>query len=69
MSSSLLKNIEAKLDELIRRNTQLEKENATLTAKQSSWEQERKRLVEKNDIARTRVEAMIKHLKDLETES
>ncbi len=69
MSSSLLKNIEDKLDELIRRNTQLEKENATLTAKESSWEQERKRLIEKNDIARTRVEAMIKHLKDLETES
>ncbi len=69
MSSSLLKNIEDKLDELIRRNTQLEKENATLMAKESSWEQERKRLIEKNDIARTRVEAMIKHLKDLETES
>ena len=69
MSSSLLKNIEDKLDELIRRNTQLEKANATLMAKESSWEQERKRLIEKNDIARTRVEAMIKHLKDLETES
>lgn len=69
MSSSLMNNIEDKLDELIRLCARLEKENATLKAKEDSWEQERKRLIEKNEIARTRVEAMIKHLKNLEIES
>ncbi|MFL0811413.1 MAG: TIGR02449 family protein [Agarilytica sp.] len=69
MSSSPMKNIEDKLDDLIRLCARLEKENATLKAKESSWEQERKRLIEKNEIARTRVEAMIKHLKTLEIES
>lgn len=69
MSSSSLQHIEDKLDELIRLCTHLEKENATLLAKEASWDIERKRLMEKNDIARKRVEAMITHLKNLETES
>jgi len=69
MSASLVKSVEEKLDELIRLCNRLEKENATLKAQEQGWEQERKRLVEKNDIARTRVEAMIQHLKDLESES
>ncbi len=67
--SATLKDVEDKLDELITRCNRLEKENATLQAKEQSWKQERKRLMEKNEIARTRVEAMIQHLKDLETES
>ncbi len=69
MSASSLQNIEDKLDELIRLCTHLEKENATLQAKEASWDQERTRLTEKNEIARKRVEAMITHLKNLETES
>ena len=69
MASSKLKSVEDKLDELIRLCHQLEKENASLRASAMSWQQERKRLVEKNEIARTRVEAMIEHLKNLETES
>lgn len=69
MSASQLKEIENKLDELIRLCNQLEKENATLKAREASWDQERKRLIEKNEIARKRVEAMILHLKTLETES
>lgn len=69
MSASLLKSLEDKLDELIRSHNRLEKENATLRAKEEAWQQERKRLVEKNEIARTRVEAMIQHLKNLETEA
>lgn len=69
MSATLLKDVENKLDELITLCNRLEKENATLLAKEQGWKQERKRLMEKNEIARTRVEAMIQHLKDLETES
>ena len=68
MSKSLIENVENKLDHLIRWCQLLEKENATLKAKEQEWDQERKRLVEKNEIARNRVEEMIQHLKDLETD-
>ncbi len=68
MSANLLKDVEAKLDELIQLCNKLEKENATLKAREDGWQQERARLLEKNDIARTRVEAMIKHLKEMEAE-
>ncbi|VUD53833.1 hypothetical protein TDB9533_01914 [Thalassocella blandensis] len=69
MSADLLKDVEAKLDELIHLCNRLEKENATLKAKEQGWQQERARLLEKNEIARTRVEAMIKHLKEMEADS
>ena len=69
MSADLLKDVEAKLDELIQLCNRLEKENATLKAKEQGWQQERTRLLEKNEIARTRVEAMIKHLKEMEADS
>ena len=69
MSDLLLQKVEAKLDELIRVCSRLEKENEELKQQQEEWNQERARLVEKNNLARQRVEAMITHLKKLETES
>ena len=68
MTEQALKDVEAKLDELISLCNRLEKENATLKAKEESWQHERARLLEKNEIARNRVEAMINRLKNLETE-
>jgi len=68
MTEQALKDVEAKLDELISLCNRLEKENATLKAKEEGWQQERARLLEKNEIARNRVEAMINRLKNLETE-
>lgn len=69
MSNIAMEQVEAKLDELIGLCTRLEKENATLRAKEDSWQQERLRLLEKNEIARTRVEAMIERLKKIHTEA
>ena len=69
MSIAELKGVEDKLDQLIRLCHRLETDNATLRAREQGWEQERKRLMEKNEIARKRVEAMIRHLKNLETQS
>lgn len=69
MSKKLLLDIESKLDELIGRCTSLEKENARLKAREETWQQERTRLVEKNEIARSRVEAMIARLKGMGQES
>lgn len=63
-----LSSLEAKLDELIRQCSRLQQENAELKARESDWQRERVRLTEKNELARTRVEAMITRLKSLEAD-
>lgn len=68
MSDLRLKKIESKIDRLIAQCATLEKENALLKANESSWQQERTRLIEKNEMARSRVEAMITHLKSIDAE-
>jgi len=69
MTNRLLNDVEARLDELISLCTRLEKENTSLRTKETDWQQERARLIEKNELARTRIEAMIARLKNLEAES
>ena len=68
MSDDLVHTLEAKLDELIRQSKRLQQENAELKQRENDWQRERVRLIEKNDLARTRVEAMITRLKSLESE-
>ena len=68
MSDELLLSLETKLDRLILLTSRLQQENAELKAREITWLQERVRLIEKNDLARSRVEAMITHLKSLDTE-
>ena len=54
------------VDQLIRRVEQLSSENQRLLAQEQSWHKERFSLIEKNEMARKRVEAMILRLKALE---
>jgi len=68
MSDELLLSFETKLDRLILLCNRLQQENAELKAREQSWQQERVRLIEKNELARSRVEAMISHLKNLDAE-
>lgn len=68
MSDELLLALETKLDRLILLTNRLQQENAELKAREAAWQQERVRLIEKNELARSRVEAMIAHLKSLDTE-
>ncbi|RYY01340.1 MAG: TIGR02449 family protein [Gammaproteobacteria bacterium] len=68
MSDELLLSLETKLDRLILLTSRLQQENTELKARESAWLQERVRLIEKNELARSRVEAMITHLKSLDTE-
>jgi cell division protein ZapB len=68
MSDDLLHALENKMDQLIHRCQRLQQENAELKAREGEWQQERTRLIEKNELARSRVEAMISHLKNLDTE-
>jgi len=68
MSDDNLLSLEAKLDRLILLCNRLQQENTELHAREAAWQHERERLIEKNELARTRVEAMITHLKGLDAE-
>ena len=66
MSDYSLEELSAKIDELIVYCQQLKQDKTLLQQKEDLWLQERERLIEKNELARTRVQAMISHLKNLE---
>jgi cell division protein ZapB len=69
MSNDNLSGLEHQIDQLIYHCAQLEKENATLRSKEAIWIRERNKLIEKNDVARTKVEAMIDRLRALEAQT
>ncbi|MBK8102911.1 MAG: TIGR02449 family protein [Cellvibrionales bacterium] len=68
MSREQFAALEHQVDQLIYRCHQLEQENRSLRSQENAWRKERGRLIEKNELARTRVEAMIERLKALEQE-
>jgi cell division protein ZapB len=55
-----------KLDQLLERYGKLELENQALKNRQEDWVRERAQLVHKNDLAKTKLEAMIGRLRALE---
>ena len=61
-----LNHLEDKIDQLIALVDALEQRQAGMVAEKESWIAERNRLIEKNELARTKVEAMISRLKSLE---
>ena len=63
-----LKKLESRVDELIKAVDRLQHENKTLRDSQTSLITERNALLEKTELAKTRVEAMITRLKALEDE-
>ncbi|MCY3822220.1 MAG: TIGR02449 family protein [Gammaproteobacteria bacterium] len=69
MSSSGLELLEHKIDTLIERCESLAVDNRALRAKQQSLTEDRAKLIEKNELAKTRVESMINRLKALEKTS
>lgn len=66
MEPQQLKILESKIDELVKVCDQLYDENRALKANESFLLGERSRLLEKNEEARVKVEAMIGRLKTLE---
>jgi cell division protein ZapB len=58
--------LEHRVDELIRTLDRLRDENLSLRETQSSLLAERTKLLEKTELARTRVEAMIHRIKAME---
>ncbi|MCG3143052.1 MAG: hypothetical protein HONDAALG_00365 [Gammaproteobacteria bacterium] len=59
--------LEARVDELIRTIDKLSSENRALKSQQVTLSAERSLLIEKTEMARTRVESMIARLKAMET--
>ena len=66
MSGNQLKDLEKKLDELIALCRELNLENGALKAEVAGWRDEGKDLMDKNELARTKVEAMIDRLRSME---
>jgi cell division protein ZapB len=66
MSAPDLDALEYKIEELIKLCELLARENRALRSQQHNWATERARLIEKNELAKSRVESMITRLKSLE---
>ena len=66
MADNQLKTLEQKIDELIALCSELNRENQALKADSAGWQRERQDLMDKNELARTKVEAMIDRLRTME---
>ncbi|MBK6508527.1 MAG: TIGR02449 family protein [Haliea sp.] len=66
MADNPLKDLENKIDELISLCRELNRENCALKAEIAGWREERKDLLDKNELARSKVEAMINRLRTME---
>ena len=61
-------NVEEKLDQLIELCQQLKRENQTLLEREAGLMGERSELIEKNEMARQKIEAMINRLRSMSAE-
>mgnify|MGYP003492366172 CR=1 FL=1 len=66
MADHSLKDLEHKIDELIALCKELNRENRALKADNAGWRDERRDLLDKNELARSKVEAMIDRLRTME---
>lgn len=66
MSNSSFKTLESKVDELIKLCSDMKKENQVLRDKEHHWRNERETLLGKNQLARVRLEKVLRRLKTLE---
>jgi len=66
MSVTELDALERKVNELIELCRVLSRENRALRGRQNTWSTERAKLIEKNELAKSKVESMISRLKSLE---
>jgi len=69
MEKSLEKSLEDKIDQLIALCAQLNRENRALKEENLNYQQERRDLIAKNELARARVEATLQRLRSMEAAS
>ncbi|WP_455212058.1 TIGR02449 family protein [Kaarinaea lacus] len=68
MSDTDIIKLENRIDELITICDQLKSENTVLRERQEIMSKERERLIEKADLAKVRVEAILNRLKSMESQ-
>lgn len=66
MEASQLKLFSDKVENLLEYCQQLESDNSALKTQQNEWSGERTKLMQKNDLAKNKIESMIGRLKSLE---
>ncbi|MEE4277137.1 MAG: TIGR02449 family protein [Halieaceae bacterium] len=64
-----MKALESKIDQLIALCAQLNRENRALKEENLNFQQERRDLIAKNELARARVEATLQRLRSMEAAS
>lgn len=68
MEKDAIQQLEQQVDELLRASRRIREENMLLKSQQSAWLAERAELVDKTDLARSRIETMVGRLKELDEE-
>jgi cell division protein ZapB len=69
MSDDALKTLEDRIDQLIALCAQLNRENRALKEENLNFQQERRDLIAKNELARARVESTLRRLRSMEASS
>ena len=68
MDKHAIQQLEQQIDELLRVSRRLREENLLLRSQQAAWLTERAQLVEKADVARNRIDHMVRRLRKLDSE-
>ena len=66
MSDESFNTLSAKVDDLIDLCAEMKRENQMLKADQSSWQNEREKLMEKNQLAKTKLQSVLDRLKAMD---
>ena len=69
MSDSNFSGVEEKVDELIQLCADMKSENQNLREQVNGWKVERKTLLDKSQLARVRLEKVLRRLKTLEQDT
>lgn len=68
MEKDTIQQLEQQVDELLRASRRARDENRLLKSQQAAWLAERAQLVEKTELARSRIDKMVERLKQLDQE-
>ena len=68
MEKDDLQQLEKQVDDLLRVSRRTREENMLLKSQQSAWVTERAKLVERTELARSRIDKMVERLKELDDE-
>jgi len=68
MEKDDLQQLEQQVDDLLKVSRRMREENLLLKSQQSAWLAERAKLVERTELARSRIDKMVERLKQLDDE-